>query len=295
MAHSRHTVSSIRTVDDVLEKLSLYEDRHGDASRKDAVKFVMRECAHDRKLMDEAVKSIHSPLVHLAPIGVNTRLVVKSMAKNCVVLGGYQATAYFYPIVGMTEAPWEFYCDDRITRVDSFVSDILQSGMHELVEDVKSQEEYRVIHIRGNINGSTHPINIRIYSAPKDVYSSILSLKSSCEQSILSAYGAVCFWPRLNSRSQYRKFVSNCGTDMYPRGRASIPLYVSSLSPVRPRLDASVSVYSATDKKTEVVHFDNELGFSRHEVKHGHETLSNLVYAVSSNSTMFLGSTAGMK
>lgn len=127
MAHSRNTVSSIRTVDDVLERLSLYEDRHGDTSRKDAVKFVARECAHDERLMREAIKSIHSPLVHLAPIGVNTGLVVKSMAKNSVVLGGYQATAYFYPVVGMTEAPWEFYCDNRVASADSFVEDILQS------------------------------------------------------------------------------------------------------------------------------------------------------------------------
>ncbi|POS85366.1 hypothetical protein EPUL_004436 [Erysiphe pulchra] len=101
---SRATALSLRTVDDVLECLSIHEEQVGDISRDDAISFVSSVCGADTRLARDAKCALDSVVSHLAPVCPNPKSLVKSMHECNAVLGGIQATSFFYPIATLTNA-----------------------------------------------------------------------------------------------------------------------------------------------------------------------------------------------
>jgi hypothetical protein len=292
---SRSSRNTVRTVDDVLEKLSIYEETHGDSSRTEAIQFVNNLCP-DPKLRREARDALENPLIYFAPICSDSAGLLKAMAQYGVILGGNQATAFFYPIVRITSAPWDFYCDKNKCDADGFVARFKQITMFDIIEDIKADDGKRVVYFRGNVNGSNDPITVRIYISYEDVIASVLDLTMSYQHSFVATYGAVCFWPKLNEAKQYRTFTGNGGQGAYPRGKTICTAQMTKLTQVVPRSHGSApSIYSGADKRTEVVKFKNEVRIPDEIFKHHAAMLFDVVYAVTLKSTRFLGSVGDMK
>ncbi|KAF2857431.1 hypothetical protein K470DRAFT_266828 [Piedraia hortae CBS 480.64] len=203
------------------------------------------------------------------------------MVEHGAVLGGYQATAYFYPIVRITSAPWDFYCCSTECDPDSFVGTMRQITMLELIEDVRSDENRRVVYMRGHMNGLNDPITVRISVSSSDPMASIMDLKMSYQHSAISAYGAICFWPKLGGKKQYRVFKHNGGQASYPRGKTVCAVELSSLAEERPRHHTPhPSIYSAGQKGVELVSFRNVIGVPEDAFRKRYCFLENVVYAV---------------
>ncbi|KAI1002596.1 hypothetical protein K3495_g5604 [Podosphaera aphanis] len=243
---------------------------------------------------------MQSPVVHLAPLCADALPLLKSMASHNAVLGGFKATAYFYPVVRITGAPWDFYCDGSSSNSEHFIAILNQLTMYNVAEDVSSEDRKRVVCMTGNVNGSPNAMIIRVYVGTEHPLASILDLPTSYQQSAVTAYGAICFWPRLNAKGQFRQFASNFGGRSFPRirTRARIQLrgMVRGMVRVTPRTESSrPSVYSTRDKKNELVILEIRLIIDNSIFDLNAGTLGEVVYAVCTNSTMFLGSTAGMQ
>lgn len=215
---SRSQATTLRTVDDVFETLSIYEDTHRETSLEDARKYITDVCRDDNKLMRDTIKSLESPSVFFSVLSANSKALLKLMYKTNTVLGGIQATTFFYPIAHVTAAPWDFYCSTVGSNSDHFISMLGQITMFDKLEDIKSETGERVVYYRGNVNGTTAPVNVRIFISKRRTLEYILDLKYSYQQSIICAVGAICFWPRLAKNKQYRVFRSNAGQSLYPIG-----------------------------------------------------------------------------
>ncbi|RKF65773.1 hypothetical protein OnM2_003021, partial [Erysiphe neolycopersici] len=216
---------SLRTVDDVLECLSIQKEQHGDISRSDAMRFVTRVCDGDDRVVQDTRRALDILVSYLVPCDV--------------VLGCVQAISFFYPFANFTQAPWGFYCNLRSSKPEVFINRLREITMRDVLQDTKLQSGYRTVHMRGTVNGSLSNIDVQIYCGPVSPYASILSLPSSYEQSLLSACGGICFWSKLKNDDPERRRESD--QELYDRQC---------------------------------------------------ETSREIFYAVSNNSTMFLGSTA---
>ena len=244
---------------DVFEELSLYEAKAGDRSHKDAIQFVQKICASDPVLRKEASDALRNPMIYLAPLCADAGPLLRSMAQHNVVLGGYQATAFFYPTVQIAPAPWDFYCSRLEGNPNEFVTTLKSLTIFDTVEDISSDDGKRVVCLRSNMSGSADPVNIRVYIPKTSPYVSVLNLPMSHQQSTLGPYDAVCFWPRLTSRFQHREFRGNSGHRAFPQTATVFPTNLARMTRVSLRHEArKVSVYSSEDNRTEVVPFKNE-------------------------------------
>lgn len=291
--HSR--TSTIRTVDDVFEQLSIHEEKNGEVSLAEAREFITRTCRNDTKLVRDSIESLESPTTFLSVLCPNSKALLKLMYKSNTILGGIQATAFFFPIAHVTTAPWDFYCSPVDGDPDDFINTFGQMTMFDKLEDIGSNTGERIVYYRGNANGTTAPINIRIFVSLRSTIESILELKFSYQQSFMSGLAAVCFWPRLGKHRQFRVFESNLGQSIYPKGNTICRTHISNFTKVEPRTALTIpSVYTAYDNKISVVIFSNEIKISKSDLACGVAEIKGIVYSVFNSSTRYLGTIGSM-
>jgi len=276
---SRHSrTSTIRTVDDVFEQLSIHEEKTGEASLDQAREFISQTCKTDTKLARDSIQSLESPSIFFGVLCPDSKTLLKLMYKCNTVLGGIQATAFFFPIAQVMTAPWDFYCSPVDGNPDEFISRFGQISMFDMLEDISSDTAERVVYYRGNANGTSAPINVRIFVSLKSTIESILELKFSYQQSVISAIGGICFWPRLGKHRQFRAFPSNLGQSCYPKGNTICRTHISNLRKVEARVTLNIpSVYTGYDNKIGIIIFDNETKIPKDDFAAGVSEMLNIV------------------
>lgn len=283
--------TTVRTIDDVFSVIDT--ELPEDASMSTAKDFVRKLTGTNKALRDLSIKELESLPVYLSHVLSNTSAFINLMLKCKAVLGGPQATSYFYPICGPTECPWDFYCHAKFG--DAFVDGFRQMSGADMIEDVK-HGSVRLVHFRNSVNGMRDTSKIRIYISDEEPLASIFNLRSSYEQSFLSASTAVCFWPKLQSRDVYRVFESNSGQKAYPVGKTFYSIQLKSLrqtSTKRP-LQAP-AVYTGLETRVEYVPLDNNSKCDSRLFAKEISAMENIMYAVFNDSTRYLGSTGNMK
>jgi hypothetical protein len=289
---STSTFKTVRTVDDVFSQLEDVLDP--DAGLSESYKKIMRLTAHDKNLTKDSIDVLYDPVEILKPVAANPDAFLRSMFMHRVVLGGIQATSYFYPLCEFVDAPWDFFCCNRYDS-DSFITEITQSCGLDLVENITADNGTRVVYFRRNLNGEKRPINIRVYISDDEPLHSILSQQMSYQQSFVSAAGAVCFWPRLNKKRVYRRFDLNNTRLVFPTGRTALTINMQKMSRTTPKNPSSTpSIYNTSDNRTETVVFKNKCGADKVSFKKETKRIENIVYAVSEKSTKYLGDMGDM-
>lgn len=290
---STGTSKTVRTVDDVFSQLEL--DLNADASLNESRDRIRKLTVNNSTLERQSIDELHNPLTIFAPIVTEPTSLIKSMFVNNVVLGGVQATSFFYPLCEFSDAPWDFFCCNRDGQSDSFVTQLTQSGGLDLVEQVNADNGNKVVYLRRNINGSDQPINIRVYISSEHPLQVVLSQPVSYQQSYISAVGAVCFWPRLNRKRLCRQFTSNVTKFTFPSGKSKHKINIKKMSNTVPRNPSDTpSIYTGADSRIEIVTFRNACNLDKKLFNKEVESMTNVVYAVSDKSTKYLGNIAGM-
>jgi hypothetical protein len=296
MSRSVASASTVLTVDDALDRLSMIEEQHGESSLADARQIIRDLCGKNSKLTRDAIDVLHSPSVFFGSLCANSVSLLSTMFKCNCILGGIQATSLFFPIAGVTDAPWDFYCGTTDGDPDRFISEFAQITMFTKIEDIKSTTGERTVHFRGNVNGTPTPVMVRIFVAHRKAMESILELTYSYQQSYISAVGAVCYWPRLGQNRQYRIFSTNSGLKAYPTGKSKPPSNIRSMKHVTPRTTAATpSIYTANDSRIQIVAFKNEIAVADTVFAKAAQGLDKCVYAVHNTSTRYLGHLGGME
>ena len=286
---------TIYTVDDVFHDL---ESRLGEASLKDSKEHVMRLCKNDASLAAETIGMLEDPVQYFALICRDPPALLRLMLSCNVVLGGPQATAIFYPICKVENHPWDFFCGIQDGDPDSFNNRIREVFGNTLsfVEVADADSAEKVVHYRTYIIGTNTPINIRIFISPGRTIDAILDLQYSYAQSLISATGAICFWPHLTANKQYRSFSSNKGLSRYPVGRSRIVSTLSSMTCVRPKSRPNdPAIYSGLNRKLEYIMFVNRYNARDDLFDDIKSDLTGIVYAISLSTTRYLGSISRMK
>jgi hypothetical protein len=284
--------STIRTVDDVFGAIDL----NGNQSLEKCRSFIASLDGVNPKVKSDSLRALQSPEQVFCPLTANVGGLLKALHAYGVILGGAQATSFFYPICNPPDSPWDFFYDSRNGDPDGFISLFMQLTMYDTIEDISSDGGHRVVHLRGNGSTMKGPINVRIFVSPYDTISRVLSFKVSHLQSFVSSTMAVCFWPRLTARNTFREFESNNGFDVYPSGKTVCLTKISGLSLVKPRVTMSrPSIYSIEDKRTEFIVFENVLKIPSREFNKSVEQIKQSHYAVYNSSTRYMGSTATMQ
>jgi hypothetical protein len=285
------SASTVRTVDDVMSVME--SNLPMNASLSDSIKFVRRLTKRDTALGNSTIDELEDPRTILSPISSNVSVLITLMARTGAMVGGVQATSFFYPMCEVTDAPWDIYC--HCDTADEFLTGYKQSSGCETVDDVRSDDGFRVVHMRRSVSGFRTPANIRILISHLQPMSSILNLKNSYEQTAICAAGAICFWPKLLSRNMYRTFDSNTGVAAYPRGTT---FYEVKLNPIRKthmkRPMQSTEIYTGLDSRVESVLFKNICNVSSRFYNDSIQHLEGIVYAVFNSSTRYIGTTAHM-
>jgi hypothetical protein len=289
---STSTFKTLRTVDDVFSQLEDVLDP--DAGLSESYNKIMRLTAHDKNLTKQSIDILYDPAEILKPVSANPEALLRSMFIHRVILGGIQATSYFYPLCEFVDAPWDFFCCNRYDS-DGFITEISQSCGLDLVEDISADNRTRVVYFRRNLNGNTKPINVRIFICDDEPFYCILSQPMTYQQSFVSPVGAMCFWPRLNKKRLYRRFDLNNTRLFFPVGRTALTINMQKMSRTVPKNPSTTpSIYNAKDNRTEMIIFKNKCGADKVSFKKETKKLENVVYAVSENSTKYLGDMGDM-
>jgi hypothetical protein len=289
---STSTFKTLRTVDDVFSQLEDVLDP--DAGLSESYKKIMRLTAHDKNLAKQSIDILYDPAEILKPVSANPEALLKSMFMHRVVMSGIQATSYFYPLCEFVDAPWDFFCCNRYDS-DAFITEITQSCGLDLVENITADNNIRVVYFRRNLNGQSKPINVRVYISDDEPLYSVLSQPMSYQQSFVSPIGAMCFWPRLNKKRVYRRFDLNNSRLVFPSGRTALTINMQKMSRTAPKNPSTTpSIYNAKDNRTEMIIFKNKCGADKVSFKKETKKLENVVYAVSENSTKYLGDMGDM-
>ena len=117
---SRRSVASqstVNTVDDVMSLLNSGVKR--DASLSEARDYTRKIAKQNTMLADESVDELESIEGILSPITSNPAVLVNLMLECGAVLGGPQATSFFYPICEHFDCPWDFFCSAE--KADKFI------------------------------------------------------------------------------------------------------------------------------------------------------------------------------
>lgn len=286
------SASTVRTIDDVLSIMDSTLSR--DASLSDSRKFIKNIARRDPHLMADSIDEIENIKSLLSPITQNPQVLVNVMAKTGAVVAGPQATSFFYPICDLTDAPWDIFCHSD--SAEEFIRGYKQSSTAEVVEDVHADDGMRVVHMRKSIPAYPTPANIRIFVSNLRPFQSVLQLKNSYEQTVITAAGAVCFWPRLAARGMFRVFESNVGTSCYPRGKTFYRVELNPLKRTRLRKPMEkTEIYTGLESRVESVMFKNICDVDFEDYSLMADILENIVWAVSTSSTRYLGDIAYMK
>ncbi len=286
------SVSTVRTIDDVMSQM---DDTIGiDASLRESRDFIKKITKGNRALTTEATDELENIEAILAPITSNPRHLAQLMMKCNAIISGPQATSFFYPICEFNSCPWDIFCNTKHSQ--HFIDGYKSSSGSEVIEDIQTDEGIRVVHLRRSLNGMSDSCKIRIFVHNKHPFESVLEMRNSYEQSMITAVGAVCFWPRLQEYKLYRVFDSNPGIKDYPKGNS---FYESSIktgkkTSLRKPMD-SPSIYSGIEKRIESVIFKNTCKLDRERYLQNVDVLKSIVYCISNQSTRYLGTTSGMK
>lgn len=289
---STGTSKTVRTVDDVFSVLEDELDRS--ASLADSKRAIDRHTLGNAKLNKDAVNELYNPATILAPTTSNTSMLLKLMFNHKVVLGGIQATSFFYPLCDLSDAPWDFFCCNRYDS-DAFITSVKQSCGMDMIEELSSDNGVRVVYFRRNANGVSKPINIRVYISDDEPLQMVLSQPMSYQQSFVSAVGAVCFWPRLNSKGLCRQFEKNVSKFNFPSGKSKLTINMKKMSRTKPKNPSSgVSIYTAGDDRTETICFENVCKLDKVLFKKEIKKIQSIAYAVSEKSSRYLGEYSDM-
>jgi hypothetical protein len=284
--------STIKTTSDVYDVL---ETKRVDTLRE-AKRIARKESGKDSKLGDEVIAELESPIGILKPLTSVPESLLKVMFDTNAYLGGIQATSFQYAICSVLDAPWDFFCSSRYGKPESFVTQLGILTLSEKIEHIKSAEGDFEIHIyRKSLNGTRDPITMRVFVCDDHPLQSVLDMKSTHQQSAMSAVGTICFWPNLLSSKprQYRAFEGNGGLNKYPVCKSKFRNRHTKIAPASSILHTGKRVYSGLDC-TDTVMFDNVVGVPRDAFMKRQDEMKSIVYAVSTNSTKYLGHTAGM-
>lgn len=283
--------STVRTVDDVFSVMESQLPK--DASLIESRKFARHVTKKDKHLMNAVIDEIENLSSLMSPIAQNPDVLVRIMARTGAVLGGAQATSFFYPICDWTDVPWDIFCHS--STADDFIQSYKQSSIPEVIEDVRSDDGMRVVHMRRSIPDCSTPVNIRIFVSNMRPLESILQLRNSYEQSVISAVDAICFWPKLVSQKMYRVFESNVGTSLYPRGKTFYEMKLDPIKKTRLRKPMQTTeIYTGLESRVENVVFRNRCDINPDHYSRLINVHKNIVWAVSNSSTKYLGNIADM-
>lgn len=289
---SSGTSKTVRTVDDVFSQLEL--DLGPDASISESSHMIKKLTIGNDALRTQSINELYNPVSIFSPIVANAEALVKSMSNYGVILGGIQATSFFYPVCDFADAPWDFFCCN-LNGADRFIIDMTQFAGVDLIEDVRASNGTRVVYFRRSLNGESQPLNIRVYISNQHPLELVLTQPSSYQQTFICPYAAVCFWPRLNKKGLYRSFESNVNQFNFPSGKTKLRIQMKKLSRTVPKKPSShPSIYTSKDERTEIITFKNECNIDKTLFKRETTKIQNIVYAVSDKSTRYLGNVSGM-
>ncbi len=293
--HSARSVSTVTTVEDVFDQMERDLDVH--AGLSESRRYVQKITKGNAPLGLCALQELQSPVTFFSVIVPDASRLLVSMSKYGAILGGIQATSYFYPIADITGASWDFFCTIESNKYDNFSTEFRQYSGANLLEDIRHGNDKRVMYLRKSMNGSQAPINIRIIGTKGPPLAMILELRESYRQSYISSVVAMCFWPSLMKRSQYRVLESNRGLDGYPLSKTSVATTINKrLNQIRRKEPQKVpSVHVATDDRVESVVFEDVDYIDKATHKTMSSTYINTVYSIFNGSTRYLGTVGNMK
>jgi hypothetical protein len=284
--------STARTASDIFDIL----ESRGVDSLKDAKKIARRESGRDSKVEEEVIAELQNPTGILRPLTTVPDSLLKVMFETNTYLGGIQATSFQYAICGVLDAPWDFFCSARYGNPSSFVGQLEILTLSEKIEHMKSTDGEFDIHIyRKSLNGARDPITMRVFVCQDHPLQSILDMKTTYQQSAMSAVGTICFWPDLLSSKprQYRAFDGNAGLNKYPVFKSRFKNRHTKIAPATSPLHENKRIYSGLDKVDSVM-FDNVTNIDKNTFAKVQDEMKSIVYAASSKSTKYLGHTSGM-
>lgn len=288
--NTTRTYNSTKTASDVLDLLDTTSDAR---NLRDAKRFIRRNAA-DATVAQEAIGMLESPVAILQPISSIPDRLVKSMFECNACIGGIQATSIQMPLCNAIQAPWDFFCSTVHGKADEFVAEFHILTNSEKVEHVQSVEDQFSIHVfRKSINGTTEPLIMRIFVSSMHPFEAILDMKNTHQQSIISACGVICFWPKLMYSKTYIAFENNRGLSKYPSPSVKFTNKHSKLSRIQKGVQDKIQIITGLSN-TEHILFENIGGVNAAKFKASQDELRNIAYAVSSKATKYLGHTNGM-
>lgn len=284
--------STVRTVDDVMSVMELSISKN--ASLSESKKFVRQITTKDGILRAQSIDELESITGIVSPITSNPNALILAMSKSGAMIGGAQATSFFYPICQVTDCPYIIFCHSE--TADEFINIYRSTSGVDLIEDLGSTMTTRAVHFRKSINGMKKPASIVIYVSKRHPLESILSLKNSYEQTAISAVGAICFWPKLQSQGLYRVFDLNPGLTDYPKGNVFYQMVISpGKKAITKKPMTQPSIYNRISAREEIVVFKNACNIDNVIYNQKLVELQNIVYCVFNTSSRYLGHTADMK
>ena len=289
---SNATVSTLRTVDDVMSQME--SDLPGNASLSQARKYIRKKVGENKNLIKDTIDELENLETYLSAVTPNPRSLIKSMMDNNIFLGGSQATSLFYPISEVYSSPWNFF--GYSFNIDRFITEYVGSSMADVVESTSLPNGNKVVHLRRNLPSSENVCTIRVFGSNLHPIYCILNLKFSYEHTVISATSAVCFWRRLMQMKCFREFEANSGLMDFPKGNTFYEIKITPGKPTSLRTQMeSTSIYTVSDKKLECIIFKNTCNLDNRKYIENLRMMQNIVYAVSNDSCRYLGNIAGMK
>lgn len=281
---SRSTIKTTSDVFDVLES-------RGVDNLREARKIARRESGRDSKLADEVLAELQSPIAAFSKLTAVPESLLKLMLETNTYLGGIQATSYHYAVCGVLDAPWDFFCSTRHGDPATFAAQLQVLTLSSKVEHMHSVEgDFDVYIFRKSLNGTHDPITMRVFVSEDHPLASILDMKTTYQQSAISATGTVCFWPDLLSVKprEYRIFEGNQGLNKYPTCKSKFKNRHTKIIPAATPLHGNKRIYSGVSK-TDNVMFENATNMNQALFNTRQRELVSMVYAACANSTKYLG------
>lgn len=282
-------------IDDIIEQLRNDDPDIARPSIENTRDFTTRIYV-ENNTDNQATKLLEDPIVFFAVLCRDSRVLLKAMYDCNAVLGGFQATSFFFPVVTAISAPWDFYCSNANGDPSEFILRVDEITGFDMIEDKSFVTGERTVHYRGNFTDLDEMLDIRIFISNRSAMEMILDLESSLEQSAITATVGICFWPRLTTQRQYKVFEYNGGHDDYPIASMIARPKITNMNRVRRKSSYDEPViYGALDKKMRIEVFDNEIDISQESYDFSLACMTGIVYAVYNSSTRYLGTVGAMK
>jgi len=289
------STKTAKTVDDVLEMMD--EELPRQCSLQESRKFIINRTDGNMQLADDCLKVLQDLMQFFAPVSLDPKALLDIMLRYEIILGGIQATSFFYPLCELFDAPWDFF--HKNSGNDMVEQDIISTltglcGLNK-IESVSSDNKLMVIYFTITIKNSRKPTNVRLFISNEPPIASILEYRHSYNQSFISPSIAVCFWPRLNERGLYRVFDRNTDLDRYPVGTTVFETSMKSMRKAKPRAPQPIpNVHYGMDTRIEYTKMENVCDFDTATFGITYNYYTNIVYAIYNSTTRFVGTVYGM-